>query len=30
VALSGVVGNPVLKGALLAALDRAREEVFSS
>ncbi|MCW2862608.1 MAG: transcriptional regulator family [Actinoallomurus sp.] len=30
VALSQVVGNPVLRGALLAALDRARDEVFSS
>ncbi|MFB9836963.1 ROK family transcriptional regulator [Actinoallomurus acaciae] len=30
VALSQVVGNPVLQGALLAALDRARDEVFSS
>lgn len=26
---SGVTGNPVLRGALVAALDRAREEVFS-
>jgi predicted NBD/HSP70 family sugar kinase len=30
VALSQVVGNPVLQGALLAALDRARDDVFSS
>jgi predicted NBD/HSP70 family sugar kinase len=30
VALSQVQGNPVLRGALLAALDRARDEVFSS
>jgi predicted NBD/HSP70 family sugar kinase len=30
VALSEVVGNPVLQGALLAALDRARDEVFSA
>ncbi|GLY72445.1 ROK family transcriptional regulator [Actinoallomurus iriomotensis] len=30
VALSQVEGNPVLKGAILAALDRARDEVFSS
>src|SRR3569833_890882 len=30
VALSEVVGNPVLQGALIAALDHAREEVFSS
>jgi predicted NBD/HSP70 family sugar kinase len=30
VALSEVAGNPVLRGALLAALDRARDEVFSS
>jgi len=26
---TGVTGNPVLRGALVAALDRAREEVFS-
>jgi predicted NBD/HSP70 family sugar kinase len=30
VAMSQVEGNPVLLGALLAALDRARDEVFSS
>jgi predicted NBD/HSP70 family sugar kinase len=30
VALSEVVGNPVLRGALFAALDHARDEVFSS
>ncbi|PRY02643.1 ROK family transcriptional regulator [Allonocardiopsis opalescens] len=30
VATTGVTGNPVLRGALLAALDHAREEVFSS
>ncbi|MCW2948729.1 MAG: transcriptional regulator family [Actinoallomurus sp.] len=30
VALTRVEGNAVLRGALLAALDRAREEVFSS
>jgi predicted NBD/HSP70 family sugar kinase len=30
VALGQVVGNPVLRGAVLAALDRAREEVFPS
>lgn len=30
VALSEVLGNPVLRGALLAALATAREEVFSS
>ena len=26
---TGVTGNPVLRGALVAALDRARDEVFS-
>lgn len=30
VALSEVVGNPVLQGALFAALDQARDEVFST
>jgi predicted NBD/HSP70 family sugar kinase len=30
VALTQVEGNAVLRGALLAALDRARDEVFSS
>lgn len=30
VALSEVVGNPVLRGALFVALDRARDEVFSA
>ncbi|GLW08526.1 hypothetical protein Misp01_36560 [Microtetraspora sp. NBRC 13810] len=30
VVVSEVTGNPVLRGAVLAALDRAREEVFSS
>lgn len=29
VVTTGVTGNPVLRGALVAALDRAREEVFS-
>jgi predicted NBD/HSP70 family sugar kinase len=29
VVATGVTGNPVLRGALVAALDRAREEVFS-
>ncbi|GAB3983491.1 ROK family transcriptional regulator [Actinoallomurus acanthiterrae] len=30
VALTRVEGNPVLRGAILAALDRAREDVFSA
>ncbi|TDQ52107.1 ROK family transcriptional regulator [Actinorugispora endophytica] len=30
VAVSGVEGNPVLRGAVLAALKRAREELFAS
>ena len=30
VALSEVTGNPVLRGALFVALDRARDEVFSA
>jgi predicted NBD/HSP70 family sugar kinase len=29
VVATGVTGNPVLRGAMVAALDRAREEVFS-
>lgn len=29
VVTSGVAGNPVLRGALVAALDQAREQVFS-
>jgi predicted NBD/HSP70 family sugar kinase len=29
VAVTGVEGNPVLRGAIVAALDRARDEVFS-
>ncbi|GAA3758579.1 ROK family transcriptional regulator [Salinactinospora qingdaonensis] len=30
VSLSGIEGNPVLRGAFLAALEQAREEVFTS